>query len=315
MTNITLRYLIIPTGGFIGIPHNNVDQTITISLGNTVRNLHAQIQQQLPQPFRNVLFYLRAFRPGPIRYVAMREGGNLISDFFDENIPIDGHHILVEEDVYEQNLKLDDDDLGILRNEKITSQDFLDMTEEKFRSYGLKGGPAMRLAKEVQTLREKPKRAFSSYLSLSEVLAEYGHDSDGIDSIPFFSPPTYEIQDDNKVSKRCMEEILGRLRSYGTLQPDSLEAMLGEESRGRVDYAIKEAEDLICITEDKQHKVPIGFAQNIKQLESACETNKRKRKRGDNAFDYLYGIVTTGRDWHFLLYSPEKYPRQVILHT
>jgi len=68
-----------------------------------------------------------------------------------------------------------------------------------------------------------------------------------------------------------MEEILGRLRSYGTLQPDSLEAMrneyvvallhasihivmdiidkelsmrpqygiVGEESRGQVDYAIK----------------------------------------------------------------------------
>ena len=68
-----------------------------------------------------------------------------------------------------------------------------------------------------------------------------------------------------------MEEILGRLRSYGTLQPDSLEAMrneyvvallyasihivmditdkefsmrpqygiVGEESRGRVDFAIK----------------------------------------------------------------------------
>ncbi|GBC09717.1 hypothetical protein RclHR1_09060014 [Rhizophagus clarus] len=67
-----------------------------------------------------------------------------------------------------------------------------------------------------------------------------------------------------------------------------------------------EAEELICITEDKQHKVPIGFAQNIKQLESACETNKKKRKRSDNDFDYLYGIVTTGRDWHFLLYSPEK---------
>ncbi|PKY60643.1 hypothetical protein RhiirA4_550723 [Rhizophagus irregularis] len=212
------------------------------------------------------------------------------------------------------------------------------MTEEKFRSYGLKGGPAIRLAKEVQTLKEKPKRAFSSYLSLSEVLAEYGYDSDGIDSIPLFSPPTYEIQDENKIFKRCMEEVLGRLRTYGTLQPDSLEAMrneyvvallhagihivmditnkdlsmkpqygiIGEESRGRVDYAIKEAEDLICITEDKQHKVPLGFAQNIKQLQSACETNKRKRKRGEEDFDYLYGIVTTGRDWHFLLYSPGK---------
>ena len=68
----------------------------------------------------------------------------------------------------------------------------------------------------------------------------------------------------------------------------------------------QEAEDLICITEDKQHKVPVGIAQNIKQLKSACETNKRKRKRGDDDFDYLYGIVTTGRDWHFLLYSPRK---------
>src|ERR1043165_2787471 len=86
----------------------------------------------------------------------------------------------------------------------------------------------MRLAKEVQTLKEKPKRAFSSYLSLSEVLAEYGPASCGINAIPVFSPPTYEIQDDNKVFKRCMEEILGRLRSYGTLQPVSLEAMRNE---------------------------------------------------------------------------------------
>lgn len=29
--------------------------------------------------------------------------------------------------------------------------------------------------------------------------------------------------------------------------------------------------------------------------------NKRKRKRD---FDYIYGIVTTGQDWHFLLYTP-----------
>ncbi|PKK70485.1 hypothetical protein RhiirC2_746367, partial [Rhizophagus irregularis] len=97
------------------------------------------------------------------------------------------------------NLKLNDDDLKILCNEKITGQDFFDMTEEKFRSYGLKGGPAMRFAKKVQTLKEKLKCAFSSYLSLSE--------------------------DENKIFKRCMEEVLGRLRTYGTLQSDSLEAM------------------------------------------------------------------------------------------
>jgi hypothetical protein len=33
----------------------------------------------------------------------------------------------------------------------------------------------------------------------------------------------------------------------------------------------------------------------------------RKRKReDDDDFDYLYGVVTTARDWHFLLYTPGK---------
>ncbi|RIA84996.1 hypothetical protein C1645_831458 [Glomus cerebriforme] len=48
----------------------------------------------------------------------------------------------------------------------------------------------------------------------------------------------------------------------------------------KVDYAIKESDELICITEDKvQQKLTEGFAQNIKQLESSFQTNKRKRKR------------------------------------
>jgi hypothetical protein len=171
----------------------------------------------------------------------------------------------------EEDLGLDDDDLEIIRNEKVTGRAFLDMTEQKFRDCGLKIGPAVTLAKFAKDCKDKKLRSFSSYLSLSEVLAEYGYDSDGIDSIPLFSPPTYEIRNDNEILKRCMEEILGRLRSYGTLQPDSLEAMrneyvvallhasihivmdltdkelsmrpqygiVGEESRGRVDYAIK----------------------------------------------------------------------------
>src|SRR5438270_9929472 len=145
------------------------------------------------------------------------------------------------------------------------------MTKQDFRDINMKGGPAVKLVEFAKECKEKKLKAFSSYLSLSEVLAEYGLDSDGIDSIPLFNPQTHEIQENNKIFKRCMEEILGRLRSYGTLQPDSLEAMrneyvvallhasihivmyvtnkelntrpqygiVGEESRGRVDYAIK----------------------------------------------------------------------------
>ena len=49
----------------------------------------------------------------------------------------------------------------------------------------------------------------------------------------------------------------------------------------------------------------MGFAQNIKQLVSSYEKNKRKRKRvNEDDFDYFYGIVTNARNWHFLLYSP-----------
>ena len=40
--------------------------------------------------------------------------------------------------------------------------------------------------------------------------------------MPLFKLQIHKIQDGNKV---CMEEILGRLCIYRTLQPDSLEAM------------------------------------------------------------------------------------------
>ena len=264
----------------------------------------------------------------------------------------------------EQKLNLEKKHFDILRNEEITGLSFLDMTEEKLRSYGFKGGPATLLAKEAKTLKEKPKRPFSSYKSLSEVLAKYGIDSNSTDSIPLFSLQTHKIQDSDKHFEHCVAEILVRLKNYGSLVMDSLEAMrneyvvailhtainitrdstgeelsmrpeyevIGDESTGRVDFAIKvmelflvyfftslevilmpyllwssqKAENLICVTENKPERNLIdGFAQNIKQLESSFQTNMRKRKRDDgDDFDYLYGIVTTARDWHFLLYTP-----------
>ena len=72
--------------------------------------------------------------------------------------------------------------------------------------------------------------------------------------------------------------------------------------------SFQKAENLICVTEDKLERNLIeGFAQNIKQLECSFQTNMRKRKReDDDDFDYLYGIVTTARDWYFLLYTPGK---------
>ncbi|GBB92816.1 hypothetical protein RclHR1_20600001, partial [Rhizophagus clarus] len=105
----------------------------------------------------------------------------------------------------EQNLKLDDDDLGILRKEKITGQTFLGLTKEELQGIGLKLGPVKALLDEIKALKEKPKRAFSSYKSLSEVLAKYGIDSNGTDTIPLFSLQTHEIQDSNKHFKHCID--------------------------------------------------------------------------------------------------------------
>ena len=91
----------------------------------------------------------------------------------------------------EQNLKLEKKHFDILREEEINSLSFLDLTREDFERYGFKGGPATLLAKEVQTLKEKPKRAFSSYRSLKEVLAKYGIDGNGIGTIRQFPPVSF----------------------------------------------------------------------------------------------------------------------------
>ncbi|RIA84515.1 hypothetical protein C1645_832144 [Glomus cerebriforme] len=238
----------------------------------------------------------------------------------------------------ERDLGLDNDDLEIIRKEKVNGRAFINITKEELRDYGMKGGPAKNLADFAKDCKEKKLKAFSSYKSLRKVLQEYGLESEGTDTIPLFSLQTHEIQDSDKHFEHCVENILFRMKHYGSLLIDSLESMrneyvstilhtslhiagdltkkdfsmrpefeiIGEESSGRVDYAIKEAENLICVTEDKvQRTVLEGFAQNIKQLESSYQTNKKKRKRDDDDdFDYLYGIVTSARDWHFLLYSP-----------
>ena len=52
----------------------------------------------------------------------------------------------------------------------------------------------------------------------------------------------------------------------------------GDESSGRVDYAIKRIidnllEEIICITEGKQNLPGIGVAQNLIQCKSSCEVS------------------------------------------
>ncbi|GBC10219.1 hypothetical protein RclHR1_09450003 [Rhizophagus clarus] len=117
------------------------------------------------------------------------------------------------------------------------------MSKDDFMQAGLEMGLAMKLAKEVQTLKEKLKHVFSSYLSLSEVLAKYNLVSEGTEIIPLFIPQTYEIKEDNKHFVLCMADINLQLQSYGTLVMTSLESMHNEYVSTILHTALRIAEN------------------------------------------------------------------------
>jgi hypothetical protein len=98
----------------------------------------------------------------------------------------------------EQDLELDEEDLEIIREQKVNGRDFLKVTEEKLRSYDMKGGPASRLVDFAKECKKKKLKAFSSYNTkkdLSEVLRKYGIDGNGIETIDQFPPREYYICD------------------------------------------------------------------------------------------------------------------------
>src|SRR3954452_4362025 len=113
----------------------------------------------------------------------------------------------------QEDLGLNDDNLKIIHKEKVNGHTFFKITKEELERHEMKLGSATALVDFAKDCKDKKLKAFSLYLSLSEVLAEYDL-GDDIDSIPLFFSPTYKIQDSNKVYKRCIEEILDRLCSY-----------------------------------------------------------------------------------------------------
>src|SRR6184192_1267160 len=102
------------------------------------------------------------------------------------------------------------------------------MTKDDFRDCGLEIGPAMTLAKFAKECKEKKLRAFLTYCSLKKVLTKYNIGGNGTDTIPLFFLQNHEIQDSEKHLEHCIAEILVRLKNYGTLVVDSLEAMRNE---------------------------------------------------------------------------------------
>ncbi|GES82894.1 hypothetical protein GLOIN_2v1587390 [Rhizophagus clarus] len=229
-------------------------QAITINSSSHVSTLETAIQNRLDPPFNNIPLRICQIHPESV-VERLMDPQTPISSFFPEEAKA-----VTEYDSYlvknwdietlinflkEQNLKLDDDDLGILRKQKIDGQVFLDMSKDDFMQAGLEMGPAMKLAKEIQTLKEKPKRVFFSYKSLKEVLAKYGIDSDSTETIPLFLPETHEVQDSNKHFEHCIENILFRMKNYGSLVLDSLESMRNEYVSTILHTALHIAGDIV----------------------------------------------------------------------
>ena len=112
--------------------------------------------------------------------------------------------------------------------------------------------------------------------------------------LTYFSLPAVfeEISDDDKAFEHCIEDIILKLSNVETMTDankatrcEFISAILhtsiaiakkltsqdifivlqkdisGEDSTGRVDYAIKALEDLLCITEGKPRNIKIGYAQ------------------------------------------------------
>ena len=77
----------------------------------------------------------------------------------------------------EDYLKLEEEDLEILRKQRINGRTFFKITKEELEKWGMPGGPAIALVDFAKECKEKKKRAFSSYRSLKEVLTKYGIDT------------------------------------------------------------------------------------------------------------------------------------------
>ncbi|CAG8829304.1 17809_t:CDS:10, partial [Gigaspora margarita] len=75
------------------------------------------------------------------------------------------------------------------------------------------------------------------------------------------------------------------------------------ESKGRFDFTIIQNEDILLVAEIKVADIEYGLCQNLVQIQSACQSNK---KRKHASLEYVYGIVTTGEKWYFSVVTSEN---------
>ncbi|RIB25062.1 hypothetical protein C2G38_2031366 [Gigaspora rosea] len=190
----------------------------------------------------------------------------------------------------EQELKVDEGVFSILRKAKVSGQRFLMMNKDEFIEAGVAFGPAIILANEAESLKNRTNRSFSSYRTIEDVFKLYKISGDSIIDIPQFEPVTHKLKDNNSSLRFCVEDVKRKLENMGKIIDQS-------------------AEEILCITEGKPHQLKMGVLQNIMQCKALCESNRKNKKRKIDEtldYEYVYGIVSTGTEWIFLLHTTDS---------
>ena len=109
------------------------------------------------------------------------------------------------------------------------------------------------------------------------------------------------------IAREFISEILLAAVQLSHTYLDAENTIIGDENHGRVDHSIYAKDrEFICIAKAKEYKVDERIAMNIMQCQGALQEARRKRKHGENEFDYIYGITTTGKDWRYILLTSEN---------
>ncbi|CAG8605305.1 5945_t:CDS:2, partial [Acaulospora morrowiae] len=91
----------------------------------------------------------------------------------------------------------------------------------------------------------------------------------------------------------------------------------GKYGRGPLDFCLRLLGVIIGVVEVKKEDFDQGMAQNVIQLHSSLETN-RKRKHDeieDEFADKAYGIVTDGRVWYFVEFIMDGDKPKISVHS
>ncbi|PKC55357.1 hypothetical protein RhiirA1_446853 [Rhizophagus irregularis] len=161
------------------------------------------------------------------------------------------------------------------------------MTEQRFRDYGMKGGPAVKLVEFAKECKDKKKRAFSSYRSLKEVLAKYGIDGNGIGTIRQFPPPTYKLEDDDEELVQCIKEIKRRKRKSGEAFGEDFDYIYGIVTTASEWYFILFASDGISSTS----KDPLNIRFSESALKEGSEEEKDLCNNVKRVMEVIVGLL------------------------